>query len=411
MGMIIVSGCPRSGTSLCMDIHRATYKIERIFGKQFPQEQRRQIAEMMQENAPAIVKYFNSKKELDEQQYEPGAKKKRDFEDMNPEGFWEGLFTMKGIKYYPQVRNLLEELKTDWRITKVVSQGLIQSDPALIERVVFMLRHPYAVAKSQERLYRTEIAWRPDGTKVNLYKDIVNNKGEPIEIEVHSPEMFITVTSQAMRFFLMHRDIPFIIVNYEDLLSNPVGEITRIFKFNNKDGDLDAGIACVRQDLNRSSKHDPKHSLLWDDALFLHGTMIEFKKLIEAGDRDTAYELLESALEEINDRTRAIHKENNNYPCYRAKMRTNYKKCLGCRGNIATRTGHKKRSEAQDQNSKVADNWRLEPCPFECGMDPDNDPITIEESIAKNFFEHTIPLDHDRYIKSLPPRELVENAK
>ncbi len=38
--MLIISGCPRSGTSVQMDIHRAVFGEERILGAKFPQEKR-----------------------------------------------------------------------------------------------------------------------------------------------------------------------------------------------------------------------------------------------------------------------------------------------------------------------------------------------------------------------------------
>ena len=38
--MIVVSGCPRSGTSLTMDCMRHAFGEDRIMGKKFPQERK-----------------------------------------------------------------------------------------------------------------------------------------------------------------------------------------------------------------------------------------------------------------------------------------------------------------------------------------------------------------------------------
>ncbi len=42
-GFIVVSGCPRSGTSLQMEIHREVHGDDAICGYQFPQEHRSEI--------------------------------------------------------------------------------------------------------------------------------------------------------------------------------------------------------------------------------------------------------------------------------------------------------------------------------------------------------------------------------
>jgi hypothetical protein len=374
-----------------MDIQRAMYGLARIIGQQFPQEFRQRQREIVEDRGKEIIKYFWAKKDREDTT-------ENRFHDMNPEGFWECVFSVHGIRYQIHTKNLIEQLQNDWRIVKVVSQGLLNSDPTYINRMVFMLRHPYAVAKSQEKLHRE---LRVNGE--NIYDGATDKDGNSLgAFIIHSPQMFIKVTTQAMQFFLEYRDIPFLIVKYEDLLENPEAEITRIYDFNGKPGDLAAGIACVRKELNRSSKHNPKPSRLWDDAIYLHEAMLKFRDL-HPEDPEAAYKLLEDTIEEINNPRREIHKEENNWPCYRAKQQTNFYKCLECRANIISRLSIRDRSEAMDSNSKIADNWRLEPCPFECGMDPDNEPISIEESIANNFFQHTIPLDTERYKNSIPP--------
>ena len=48
-GLLLVSGCPRSGTSLCMDIQRLAHGEDVILGEKFPQEGRKKALEEMKE--------------------------------------------------------------------------------------------------------------------------------------------------------------------------------------------------------------------------------------------------------------------------------------------------------------------------------------------------------------------------
>ena len=55
-----------------------------------------------------------------------------------------------------------------------------------------------------------------------------------------------------------------------------------------------------------------------------------------------------------------------------------------------------KYSEARDVNAEFADNYRKEPCPFECGMNPflkQDEAMSIEESITNNFWKNNIPIN------------------
>ena len=41
--MYVVSGCPRSGTSLMMDLMRVAYGEKRLLGKKFPQDEQMEM--------------------------------------------------------------------------------------------------------------------------------------------------------------------------------------------------------------------------------------------------------------------------------------------------------------------------------------------------------------------------------
>jgi len=317
-GFIVVSGCPRSGTSLMMDILRAIFGLARIMGLKFPQKQREEEdKEELKDNQnfkynKDLIDYFAEKNELiRKSQMTPEQLKDNDSEDMNPNGFWECQFTIQGIRWMFQLRNILKKSLEDWKIVKVVSQGLLNSDPQYINRVIYMLRHPRAVAKSQERLKRIQMIKTDSGEDVNLF-DAMG--------KIHTPEMFITVTTQALMFFKNNKDIPIKIVNFEDLVESPKTIIKQIYDFIGIRGKVTKGYDIVEPKLNRS-KHEDIENRLWGDADYLYGVMSQIKLMIDAGEQEKIYELIDRALEFIRDPKREINKENFKFWVYGAGVR------------------------------------------------------------------------------------------
>jgi hypothetical protein len=358
-----------------MFILRALYGEDRVMGHEFPQDhQTKAIADMRKEFSEVEMYLYEKHVQRMELETDP---KDRKYKDMNPDGFWECQFTVGGLRYTSQLKNTSADLRNDWRIVKVVSQGLLNSDPTYINKIVYMLRHPYAVAKSQERLHRELKIIGADGQTYNLYEGLV----------IHSPEMFIQVTMQAMRFIVMNPEIPIKIFNYEDLIEDPRSVIPEMVKFIGMNGDIESAVKLVKPKLNRSDKYEPPESELWGDALLLHNAMLNFKK---DGDR----QMLESILEAMQDPMRPIHLKNRSYHCYRAKRVVNYHHCQMCRENIVFRKNLIKQSEALDGTSKFTENWRLEPCVYECGMGADiESPMPLADSIENNFWEHNVPIN------------------
>ena len=78
--MYVVSGCPRSGTSLMMDIFRASLGQARIIGKKFPTERK-----VVRKNTDTEA-IFSYRQYL---QQHSGGRDAVEVRDMNPEGFWE----------------------------------------------------------------------------------------------------------------------------------------------------------------------------------------------------------------------------------------------------------------------------------------------------------------------------------
>jgi len=193
--MYVVSGCPRSGTSLTMDIMRIALGEDRIIGEKFPQEKRNKEPET------EVEKYLSEK--FPNNQKEQFEKSK----DMNPNGFWEMEWSVKGIRYLPNLHTELQSSKiSPIKVVKCVSQGLIVSDPIHISKIIFLLRHPRQVAKSQEKL---------QGQFGDLENPIQNGR----EVRKHSPQMFCQVTIQAARWFDLNPEVPLLIVNFDDCSS------------------------------------------------------------------------------------------------------------------------------------------------------------------------------------------------
>ena len=146
--MIVISGCPRSGTSLLMDCMRHTFGDDRIMGAKFPQEKNLQDKQYENEDDNAFETRMHLSSIFNKDKIEKAQKDFELIKDMNPNGFWECRYSVAGIKWHIGFK---DNPKT---IVKVVSQGLPQTDPRYVDKMIYMLREPHQVAKSQERLRR-----------------------------------------------------------------------------------------------------------------------------------------------------------------------------------------------------------------------------------------------------------------
>ena len=129
-----------------MDCLRMAFGDERVIGEKFPQESR--IAAGLAKHEEETDSEFEARQYIRDL-FNPNAQK--DFtitKDMNPNGFWECRYSVQGIKWH------MDMPKIDKQICKIVSQGLINSNPNYIGKIIYMLRDPRQVAKSQERLKR-----------------------------------------------------------------------------------------------------------------------------------------------------------------------------------------------------------------------------------------------------------------
>lgn len=399
---IIVSGCPRSGTSLCMDTHREMYGEDKIMGSalidedvdfNFEKQQAKHLESIKHDGRRTVTAYLMSRAEERFPQRkvrrERRKERKEQAVDMNPNGYWEHLqFSVHGIKYHHNFRDELQKALVEPKILKVVSQGLLESDPVYIKKIVYMLRHPRAVAKSQERLQRREVLGKDrQGNKFNLMERAV----------IHTPNMFINVTLAAMRFFKDNPNIPVKIIQYENLLTDPDTAIQSIYDFNGLEGDVEAGKAVVDVSLNRSNHQDIENAQ-WDESEIIHAAMCKLETLFNSGaDHKEIVKVIDEVMEYMTKPERETNRANMKFFCLRTKSDVNAADCEMCMSNFDHRENIRKKSEKKIKEG-VRD-WVDEPCLFETGMDVKRTKyVSIEDSIFLNWWRKpgVYPLEEAR---------------
>jgi hypothetical protein len=350
--MIAASGVPRSGTSLLMNILIVLLGEAQLIGSKFMgRDEDAPRPERKPRELNPIQEYNQAKREG----FKKPDKKKdfADMKDMNPNGFFECPFTVQGLYWRPQVHELMkrvDDLETE-PFCKIVSNGLLKSDPTKISKIVYMLRDPHEVAKSQERLGRQfEL---PEGEKI------------------HSPDFFITATVQFCRWAVKYaQDVEIFIVNHGHLLASPVDQVESIAEFLGVNPGNAAEI--VEQKLHRSKAEDIPHP--------------------QWGDADRIYDLMQASdfkgvLEFMANPELETHKAHAKYHCHRLGATVVKAQCELCKSNPVVMQNFKKTAD------KKKINWKSEPCAFECGSIPGDEPITIDESISKNHWNEVPELN------------------
>jgi len=347
--MIVVSGCPRSGTSMMMRIMQRAFGDERILGTKVPRKQ----TPLVPEGASEIKRYLMEKQHKKNPERKGEERTKR----MNPNGYFEMAFCVKGVFWQPQYEEMLDGLLAEEQksVCKIVSQGLARSDPRFIDKIVFMARDPRSVAKSQEQLGRD--------TPMNP-EDAPETDGK--KVLIRSVDMFNQVTVAAARWIDAHPEIPVHLVNYDELLDDPISVLAALEEFL-EEGDFFTAHELIDTSLRRSTPEN------------IEGDAAEF-----------AHELFTSMLNKdwtgigtkMKDR---IKKRRDNPPlktrwlCPRVGSSVSATICGMCKtheqtlGNLIKSTKVKQRV------------WEKEPCPFECGIQ-DGVGLTIEQSVMNNHW-------------------------
>jgi hypothetical protein len=277
---------------------------------------------------------------------------KKDFakmKDMNPKGFYECPFTVQGLYWRPQVHELMKRVDdlVSEPFCKIVSNGLLKSDPTKISKIVYMLRDPHEVAKSQEKLTRQREL--PEG-----------------EI-VHSPDFFISATVQFCRWIVKYaQDVELLIINYGDLLSNPVDQVDLIANFLEVSPGTASDVVEVK--LHRSKPQDIPHPQ-WKDA-------DEIYSLMQKSD-------FQGVLDYMTNPELETHKQNSKWMCHRMGAVVTKNQCEVCKSNPVVMANFKKTAK------KKKIDWKNEPCAFECGVLPGEKFITIEESIKNSHWDES----------------------
>jgi len=360
-----------------MDLFRVALGEDRILGKKFPQEER---IEEVQEKGDGesdeayAARMYVFKKTRDEEKI---LKDLEESKDMNPNGFWEMLYTVQGCHFrffdHERLAGLLIEEKPS--VCKIVSQGLAGTDPRYITKMIYMIRHPRAVAKSQERLKRN-FPFSEDG------KFIVNGE----EVKIHTPEMYINVTAMASRYLTAYPDLPVLFVLFDELIANPQETLAKVQEFLGE-GDFATAAAQIEPKLKRSEPEDIA-SPFWEDAEFVYDHFVKQDYV---------------AIEEyLKDPTRMIHRKNRRWLCTRLMMPKIEDECLHCKSNPIVRGNYKKTAITK----KI--NWRQEPCIFECAHIVGEPRKTIEESIKNN---HWLTDEERSEIRITEMKESLESVK
>ena len=341
----IVSGCPRSGTSVMMDIHRRALGDDCIIYS----------SNIDAEKQPKLNPY--QRWLMDNTVAGKKQKAKRDhIKDMNPHGFYECAFSVKGMSYSTEHHQLYQRIKdNDYPVVKIVSQGLTNTAPSEVSRVVYMLRHPREVAKSQEKLMRSMMVMDQLGAKRDVFEGM----------KIHTPKMFISTTIAACQWFTLNPQVPVEIVLFEDLFENKAKVSQQLQGFHGR-GDFAEGMNAVDGELRRSEPEDIP-SRLWEEAEEIYALMLEhrFAEVWKKhGRMDT-----EAA------------RDSRRFHCARRGAATVEAQCKMCMGDSATR------NTFREQATKKGVKWKDNPCAYQCGFGR-GESMSVDESIADNFWNH-----------------------
>jgi hypothetical protein len=341
--MIVISGCPRSGTSLMMLLHKEALGTDAIIGTQWMAID----PEIDDDNRTACINYIKDKKNPDWRAEQEQTKA------MNPNGFWECPWTVRGIQW-------VQHAPENNKVCKIVSQGLANSNPQYIDKVVMMSRHPWSVANSHKDL------------KLNLpFSHNTRNK----DIGNVSPNMYINVTYSVCKWILAN-DPDVMLVNYEDLICDPDTEINRLQDFVGG-GKWKAAKSKINKKLQRNTPQKPDgENDRWGLALDMHN---EFKtgnwqKVIDVYD---AYQQKKKDNETDTDKGVKFF-------CPRWGGQVGNTFCHNCKKNDPDILKNLK--DASEKRKIV---WKNEPCLWDCGMNPDREsytPLTIDQSIDNNHW-------------------------
>jgi hypothetical protein len=293
-------------------------------------------------------------------------KRKKKAKIMNPKGFYEdGRWSVRGIKYVYQWKDELNAFLNDKtpKCMKIVSQGLLPSDPRFFEKIIYMIRHPREVAKSHENL---------QGQFENAFKDGKEQKP-------HSPRHYIAVTTQAAKFFLENPDIPVLFCQHADMLKDPETHVKRVAKFLGlpEKSSWNKAKNVIEPKLHRSKPQDIKNEL-WE-------TAEKVFELFNAKDFQGVLDFMDPDPEKKGDGAASMKVEADKWFCPRRGTMATKEVCVLCLTEENTRKNFRESAERKGIN------WKKEPCVFETGFDAsksEDELKTIRKSIRFNHWQN-----------------------
>lgn len=347
--MIVVSGCPRSGTSLMMDIIKTALGSDRILGEKFPQEEKLQRIGVQQPGESDVR--FRARQYIEKRAHlkEKLERQIKEIKEMNPNGFWEMRYTVAGCYYrFHDLENLtkIKEAEKPF-VCKIVSQGLLNTDPQYVDKIIFMLRRPGAVAKSQEKLQRSFPFDDQSG------------------VTVHTPEMFINVTYSAARWLVQYPHVPVKIVDFDTLIEKPRETLQNVADFIGEGSWADA-YKCIEPRLRRSVSREDQNDV-WHEADTLYRLMLK--------------EDYKEVLEYVQNKAKETRKKQHQMFCTRLDSYMTHTECAQCHSSPDFIRNKIKQAETDNID------WINEPCLFECAYDLERkEYVTIDDSIKNNHW-------------------------
>lgn len=240
----IVSGEPRSGTSLMM-------QTLKLLGMTIWHKERENISQELRKQS----------------------------ELLNPKGFYELPIVSKGINLTKiQEKNpsfYQEIIDNDNSVIKLVTHGLINTDINLINKIIFCTRDPRAIAWSQTDLVQNVMVSGKDGEWIY-------------------PKLNITCNSYIVNIYRFLQKLPefpkkIIYIDYQNMNEQPDVEINKIIEFleiSPTEKQIQDAINNVDPDLNRSSDPPILTGSEWDMADRLYNILVPPKGVKPSYDTD-----------------------------------------------------------------------------------------------------------------------------
>ena len=331
----VISGCPRSGTSLMMLCLKNAIGEDKIIGEKWPNRIKKGQNESEEnfQKRKYIRDFFKTEEE---------EKREKHSENMNPNGFWECRYTVQGIQWHPNMPKIKD------KYVKIVNQGLSRSDPDYIGKVLIMNRHPRKVAKSQE----------------NIIQMPMLSIDEKENIKVHTPKMYCNTFMSLSHWITNNKKESNIkVIDYDDLVSTPNEILKEINLFFNE-GDFSNH--PINSNLKRSNPEKIDHHL-WEHAENIYELVknYKWKEIVEYGQKHR----------------KDFIKEDVSTPCTRLGRTVSYNECQMC-----LLKKHEFLFNSIKQAEQRGIDWKNQPCMYRCLKDIDNELISMNESVKNNHW-------------------------